>query len=52
MWYSTSWGQNKVPIVERLHSDFMEINGSLTVKSLTNSPIEELSKRLYSNFSK
>ena len=45
--------QNKVPIAERLPSDFTAtLRGSLTVKSLTNSLVERPLKRLYSNFSK
>ena len=45
--------QNKVPIEERLPNDFTAtLHGSLIVKSLTNSPVERLLKRLYSYFSK
>ena len=42
-WYSRK--QNKVPIAELLPNDFTAtLHGSLTIKSLTNSPVEQLLK--------
>ena len=43
--------QNRVPTVERLPNDFTAtLHRSLMVKSLTNSPIERLLKRLMATF--
>ena len=51
--HTNSRRQNKVHIEERLQNDFTAtLHGSLTLKSLTNSPMQCLLKRLFSDFSK